>query len=62
MIASRGPGYGMTTFRVDGNDLLAVYNTVKRAREICVESENEQPVLIEALTYRYKIRPSIDYK
>lgn len=42
----------MTTFRVDGNDLLAVYNTVKRAREICLKEGDEQPVLIEALTYR----------
>ena len=31
-IAARGPGYGMTTIRVDGNDVFAVYNAVKAAR------------------------------
>eukprot|EP00842_Homolaphlyctis_polyrhiza_P004938 jgi/Hompol1/5445/HPOL_001696-RA len=49
-IASRGAGYGMATIRVDGNDVLAVYNVVKEARRLAVE-ENK-PVLVEALTYR----------
>jgi len=49
-IAVRGPAYGMTTIRVDGNDVLAVYNATKAAREIAA-SENK-PVLIEAMTYR----------
>ncbi|KAJ3023454.1 UNVERIFIED_CONTAM: hypothetical protein HDU68_008610 [Siphonaria sp. JEL0065] len=49
-IASRGHGYGMHTIRVDGNDVLAVYNVVKEARRIAVEEQ--KPVLIEALTYR----------
>ena len=40
----------MTTIRVDGNDVLAVYNATKAAREIAA-SENK-PVLIEAMTYR----------
>jgi TPP-dependent pyruvate/acetoin dehydrogenase alpha subunit len=31
-IAARGPGYGMTTIRIDGNDVFAVYNAVKAAR------------------------------
>ncbi len=51
-IASRGPGYGITTLRVDGNDLLAVYNAVRMAREICLAKDKQQPVLIEAITYR----------
>ncbi|KAI8826437.1 thiamine diphosphate-binding protein [Chytriomyces cf. hyalinus JEL632] len=49
-IASRGHGYGMHTIRVDGNDILAVYNVVKEARRIAIEEH--KPVLIEALTYR----------
>ena len=49
-IAVRGPAYGMSTIRVDGNDVLAVYNATKAAREIAA-SENK-PVLIEAMTYR----------
>lgn len=49
-IAARGLGYGMNTIRVDGNDLFAVYNATKKAREIAVEKQ--VPVLIEAMTYR----------
>ncbi|KAK6185343.1 hypothetical protein SNE40_007597 [Patella caerulea] len=49
-IASRGVGYGMMTVRVDGNDVFAVYNAVKSAREIAVTQN--RPVLIEAMTYR----------
>lgn len=49
-IAARGPAYGINTIRVDGNDVLAVYNATKKAKEYAlVESK---PVLIEALTYR----------
>lgn len=49
-VAARGPSYGIATIRVDGNDVLAVYNVVKAARQISV-TEN-RPVLIEAMTYR----------
>ena len=40
----------MATIRVDGNDVLAVYNATQKAREIAA-TENK-PVLIEAMTYR----------
>ncbi|XP_074649521.1 2-oxoisovalerate dehydrogenase subunit alpha, mitochondrial-like [Tubulanus polymorphus] len=49
-IASRGPGYGMPTIRVDGNDVFAVYNATKAAREMSINES--RPVLIEAMTYR----------
>lgn len=49
-IAGRGAAYGMPAIRVDGNDVLAVYNATKKAREICI-SEN-RPVMLEAMTYR----------
>lgn len=49
-IASRGSGYGMVTARVDGNDVFAVYNVTKAARDICIRES--RPVLIEAMTYR----------
>merc|ERR1711890_6201 len=49
-IAIRGPSYGMATIRVDGNDVFAVYNAAKEAREICIRQS--RPVLIEAMTYR----------
>lgn len=49
-IVARGPGYGIASIRVDGNDVLAVYNVTKAARQIAVEEC--KPVLIEAMTYR----------
>lgn len=49
-IASRGWGYGMRTYRVDGNDVLAMHQVVKEAREYA--TTEYKPVLIEAMTYR----------
>jgi 2-oxoisovalerate dehydrogenase E1 component alpha subunit len=49
-IAARGVGYGITTIRVDGNDVLAVYAATEAAREIAVK--HNKPVLIEAMSYR----------
>ena len=40
----------MMTIRVDGNDVFAVYNVTKAARDVAVNQE--RPVLIEAMTYR----------
>jgi 2-oxoisovalerate dehydrogenase E1 component alpha subunit len=40
----------MVTIRVDGNDIFAVYNVTKAAREIAIKES--RPVLIEAMTYR----------
>ncbi|KAK7742310.1 hypothetical protein SLS53_004454 [Cytospora paraplurivora] len=50
-IASRGVGYGIETIRVDGNDLWAIREATKRAREMALQ-DGGKPVLIEALTYR----------
>lgn len=49
-IASKGVSYGIPAYRIDGNDFFAVYDTVKRARQYCIEGNG--PVLIEAMTYR----------
>jgi 2-oxoisovalerate dehydrogenase E1 component alpha subunit len=57
-IAPRGFGYKMDTIRVDGNDLLAVYQATEAARKLAVE-EN-RPVLIEAMTYRLAAHSSSD--
>lgn len=51
-IALRALGYGMDGYRVDGNDVLAVYNVTKLAREKAMRGE---PVLIEAMTYRLAV-------
>lgn len=49
-IVTRAIGYGMSSIRVDGNDLFAVYAATREARRIC--AEESRPVLIEAMTYR----------
>ncbi|KAG1849555.1 branched-chain alpha-keto acid dehydrogenase E1-alpha subunit [Suillus tomentosus] len=49
-ISARGPGYGVDTVRVDGNDVLAVMNAVKEARRRCLEGG--RAVLVEMMTYR----------
>lgn len=49
-IISRAAGYGMYAVRVDGNDLFAVHQAVKAARELALEKN--RPVIIEAMTYR----------
>jgi len=49
-VVSRGPGYGIATIRVDGNDILAVYNAIIKAREYVMT--NTKPLILEAMTYR----------
>jgi len=49
-IAPKGEGYGMLTFRVDGNDFFAVHEVVSKAKGHCLEGKG--PVLIEAMTHR----------
>lgn len=48
--AGRAKGYGMRAIRVDGNDVFAVYNVTRKARELIMEKS--QPIMIEAMTYR----------
>ena len=50
-IASRGVGYGIDTIRVDGNDIFAVREVTKQAREMALE-DGGRPILIEAMSYR----------
>ncbi|KAK6397869.1 hypothetical protein LTR65_005117 [Meristemomyces frigidus] len=50
-IASRGVGYGIDTIRVDGNDILAVREVTRQARQLALE-QGGRPVLIEAMSYR----------
>ena len=50
-IASRGVGYGVDTIRVDGNDILAVREVTRRARDLALTGGG-RPVLIEAMSYR----------
>ena len=51
-LADRGVGYGMRSIIVDGNNVLEVYNTIKKvAAEI---RKNPEPILIEAKTFRMR--------
>ena len=49
--ADRAKGYGIPGRSVDGNDILAVYEAVREAREYVRESG---PMLLVCNTYRYK--------
>lgn len=49
-VAPQGPGHGIKTMRVDGNDFIAVYETVAEARKYATSGNG--PVFIEAMTYR----------
>jgi pyruvate dehydrogenase E1 component alpha subunit len=49
-LAARGAGFGLPAALVDGNDIFAVYETVRRAVERARAGEG--PTLIELLTYR----------
>jgi 2-oxoisovalerate dehydrogenase E1 component alpha subunit len=49
-IASRGPGYGISTIRVDGNDILAVRSAIQQAKVHC--TTHSKPFLVECMTYR----------
>ncbi len=41
-IASRAPGYGIHTIRVDGNDIFAVYHATVKARELATAPGNNK--------------------
>jgi pyruvate dehydrogenase E1 component alpha subunit len=49
-IAQKAVAYGIHGERVDGNDLLAVYNATRRARARAASGDG--PTLIECVTYR----------
>ena len=51
-LVERASGYGMKGVKIDGNNILEVYNTVKEAREYCIQ--NQQPYLIECMTFRMR--------
>ncbi len=51
-LADRAKAYGIPGLIVDGNDVVAVYQTTKEAVELCRAGEG--PVIIEAKTHRMK--------
>jgi 2-oxoisovalerate dehydrogenase E1 component len=51
-LVDKAKGYGMEGIRIDGNNLLEVYDTVKGVREYCIN--NQKPYLIECSTFRMR--------
>ncbi len=51
-LVERARGYGMGGVKIDGNNLLAVYDTIKGVREYCIE--HQKPYLIECTTFRMR--------
>ena len=58
-IAVHGVAYGIASMKVDGNDPIAVYHSVKKAREYILEKK--KPFVIEAITYRVGDHSTSDY-
>jgi 2-oxoisovalerate dehydrogenase E1 component len=51
-LVDRAKGYGMEGIRIDGNNVLAVYDTIKGIRDYCIT--NQKPYLIECMTFRMR--------
>jgi 2-oxoisovalerate dehydrogenase E1 component len=51
-LSERAKGYGMEGVRIDGNNLLEVYDTIKGVRDYCIS--NQKPYLIECMTFRMR--------
>ena len=58
VIAEKAKAYGFPGIRVDGNDVLAVYQVVKEA--VTRAREGQGPTLIEAFTFRMGAHSSSD--
>lgn len=48
----KGPGYGMEAIRIQGNNVLEVYDCIKTIAEDI--RKNPRPVLVEAITFRMR--------
>jgi pyruvate dehydrogenase E1 component alpha subunit/2-oxoisovalerate dehydrogenase E1 component alpha subunit len=57
-IALKGIGYGVEALRADGNDVFAVYETVKYAADKARRGDG--PTFVELLTYRVSAHSSSD--
>ena len=51
-LVDRAKGYGMEGVRIDGNNILEVYETIKGVRDYCIN--NQKPYLIECTTFRMR--------
>ncbi len=51
-LVDKAKGYGMEGVRIDGNNILSVFDTIKGVREYCIK--NQKPYLIECMTFRMR--------
>ncbi len=51
-LVDKAKGYGMEGIRIDGNNILTVFNTIKGVREYCIK--NQKPYFIECMTFRMR--------
>ncbi|MFK7934269.1 MAG: thiamine pyrophosphate-dependent enzyme, partial [Saprospiraceae bacterium] len=51
-LVDRAKGYGMKGYRIDGNNVLEVYHTIKRVADKI--RKNPEPILIECDTFRMR--------
>lgn len=51
-LVDKARGYGMEGIKIDGNNLLTVYDTIKGVRQYCIE--NQKPYFIECSTFRMR--------
>lgn len=51
-LAERGKAYGIEYDSIDGNDVVAVYEATRRARDLCLQGKG--PYLLECRTFRVK--------
>src|ERR1700759_2197198 len=48
----KAEGYGMEGVRIDGNNILTVYDTLRGIREYCIKYQ--RPYLVECMTFRMR--------
>ncbi len=51
-LVDKAKGYGMEGIRIDGNNILEVYDTIKGVRDYCIQKQ--KPYLIECMTFRMR--------
>lgn len=51
-LVDRAKGYGMEGVQIDGNNLLAVYDTLTGVRDYCIN--HQKPYLVECMTFRMR--------
>jgi len=51
-LIDKARGYGMEGIRIDGNNILEVYDTIHGVRDYCIK--NQKPYLVECMTFRMR--------